>query len=701
MTAADEAYEAAVKEIRRVQEAGEEELRLDRTRYQALARIPVEIADLTGVKMIDLDRTSVADLTPIASMTWLESLSLSQTRITDLSLLRNLTSLQYLAVDGTGVSDISSLSGITGLRTLWLSGTAITDLSPMVGLTALNFLSLDGTAVTDISPLGTLVELRNLHLENTAISDLSTLAKLTSLQVVWLFHTSIADISPLADLKELETLWLGDTAVVDVAPLSGLPRLTSLLLNGTRVANLSSLVSLTSLKTLWLDQTPVVDLSPIAALTELQALRVDQTAVTDLSPLAGLIALETLSLRQTEVTDLSPCSSLTSLRNLRLELTSITDLSPLANLASLKTLTLDGSLATDLRPLCRLSGLAIKPENSLTFWEGLRFNHTPATGSDVELARLAEIEDNEQRSRETLVYLNTLPPWPEPLPWQPPPSVPDAPPPPPDPDQLPQVDISPEGLDLASSPIAQVDLSDPIKARLYAKLPDAAATLLRHGNRYPEVAGPARELVSLTSVAFDSADLLDIHLQLAALTDVRTADADRPLLERLDPDCRTALDAVLRIGPGVTLGHPDVDALEVRLAEYARLRQPATVAEGERRVTGALAERKELATERLRKVAGQVSKAGDEGRLPEYRRGFSRNVIIALGAVASGLTEATQGYVYGEIAIAAAHFLVLHRDAIIATAPAWGQTGYAWLEYILVRADLILRDAKSGHLNKQ
>lgn len=539
---------------------------------------------------------------------------------------------------------------LTNLVTLNLAHTAVSDLAPLAGLTALRRLTLNGSAVTDLALLARLTALKWLNLSETAVTDLAPIAGLTALQRLWLNQSAVTDLHPLATLTALQSLWLGQTAVTDLSPLAGL----------------------SALRMLWLSLTPITDLAPLSRLTALQSLWLDQTAVTDLVPLARLTALRTLWLSQTAITDLAPLAGLTAL----------TDLS------------LDGSSVLDLRPIRALGKLG----TSIT--AGLSFQSTPATAHDAELARLAGIKGREDRTRQTLAYLNTLPPWPEPLPWVPPAALPGNAPPPPEPDPIPKVDVSAQGLDLAASPIDPADLTDPIKARLYARLPGAVATLLRQGNRYPEVAGPAQALADLTAVPFDAADLLDIHLQLAALTDLRVADPDRPKPERLDPDCRLALDAVLRIGPGVTLGHPDVDALEERLAAYARTRQPATVAEGERRVTGALADSADLATPRLRKVAGQVAKAGDDGRTAGYRRGFSRNVILALGAVASGLGEAATGIVYGEVVLAAAQFLVQHRDAIIATAPAWGQTGYAWLEYILVRAELMLRDVRAGKVTK-
>ncbi len=54
-------------------------------------------------------------------------------------------------------------------------------------------------------------------------------------------------------------------------------------------------------------------------------------------------------------------------------------------------------------------------ENEKSFYSGLQFRNTPAAAADIELARLAEIEDSATRTRDTLAYLKTLPEWPLPL----------------------------------------------------------------------------------------------------------------------------------------------------------------------------------------------------------------------------------------------------------------------------------------------
>ena len=379
---------------------------------------------------------------------------------------------------------------------------------------------------------------------------------------------------------------------------------------------------------------------------------------------------------------------LTGLREINLRETAISDLAPLQGLTGLQRLWLDQTGVADLRPIRDLPQLGAGPGG------GVWFQNTAATARDASLQRLALIADDQQRWPETRAYLQTLPPWPQPLAWAiPAAALPDQPPAAPEADPVPRIIVGEAGLDLAPSPLDPADVTDPIKARIYARLPEAVATLHRFSNRFAELKAPTDALRALVAVPFAEADLLDIHLQLAALSDLRAADAGRSAAERLDPDAMAALDAVLRLGPPVTLGHPDVDLLEERLIAYARNRLAATVAEGERRVAAGLADTPALATARLRATAGMVANAGDEGRVAGYRRGLHRAVVVALVTVAEGVVDTATGLVIGDITFAAAQFLLLHKDAIMATAPAWGETGAAWLEYMLARANLMVRNA--------
>lgn len=253
----------------------------------------------------------------------------------------------------------------------------------VAGWRTLARVNLDGTQVSDLSPLRGLSELWSVSADDTRVADLSPLAGMTGLRTLWLNRTPVADLAPLADLRSLEYLLLEDTAVSDLTPLRRLRTLSNLSLHGAAgVADISALADTGNLLLLSLDRTAVADIGPVRALRRLARLSVAGTAVQDVSPLAGLAHMAGLFLTRSQV--------------------------------------------ADLRPLQNLSLLAGDPlDQRPTF--GLHFRKTPATRLDPELDRLSRIDDADERGAQTLAYLRSLPPWPAPLPWLPPPGPPDVP----------------------------------------------------------------------------------------------------------------------------------------------------------------------------------------------------------------------------------------------------------------------------------
>lgn len=128
----------------------------------------------------------------------------------------------------------------------------------------------------------------------------------------------------------------------------------------------------------------------------------------EIARIKGLIQI---NLNKTKISDLSPLAGLTELRVLTLNQTGVSDLTALAGLTGLRRLSLNHTGVSDLRPLIGLEKLGDGD------FSGLWFRDTPAVRLDDNLARLAGIKDDEQRAKDVLVYLKTLPPWPEVLPW--------------------------------------------------------------------------------------------------------------------------------------------------------------------------------------------------------------------------------------------------------------------------------------------
>jgi hypothetical protein len=181
MSAADDAYAAAVKEIRRVREMGRDALILDDEPYRVLNQIPDAVADLQNLRRLILTQTAVADLAPLAGLTKLQSLSLNQTAVADLAPLARLTKLQSLRLTQTTVADLAPLARLTKLQSLRLTQTAVADLAPLASLTALQILLLNGTDIADLAPLAGLVNIQDLTLDGTQVIDLRPVKGLAKL----------------------------------------------------------------------------------------------------------------------------------------------------------------------------------------------------------------------------------------------------------------------------------------------------------------------------------------------------------------------------------------------------------------------------------------------------------------------------------------------------------------------------------------
>jgi internalin A len=500
--------------------------------------------------------------------------------------------------------------------------------------------------------------LQHLDLKNTLITDLAMLGELAELQHLDLVNTKITDLAPLAGMTGLQTLKLDNTQITDFAPLAGLIGLRALGLSNTQIKDLTQLVALTDLKRIWINDTQISDLTPLGGMTGLQLISFNNSRVNDLGPLAGLVELLGLFLNNTQVIDLRPIAKLEKISRV---------------------------------------GLVGHEGGVIILDQYLGFQNTYATQRDARLAELANASEPE-RTRETLAYLRTLPHWPEPYtpaattdgsPPQPIGGIPDAP----DPDQVPRLVLTADArIDLPPILATEAELADPIRKRLYDRLPTALDALLRYSNRFPELDSPARALRELLEVPFSEADFLLMHLEIDALTDIRESQSNRPENDKLDVDCMNALASVLRIAPPITMGHPDIDLLEDRGRQYQRSRIPESAAAAEKQIVRGL-DKNDLATERTQEFARRTAMASDGGRVAELRRGFTKNVVLIMYFMTEQTTAAATGYVFGSVTVSAAQFLLVHKDAILATAPTWGQSGFAWVQYVMIQAQRIIDEA--------
>ncbi len=456
----------------------------------------------------------------------------------------------------------------------------------------------------------------------------------------------------------------------ELAALAGLQVLD---LDNTQVADLAPLAALTGLQELWLDNTRVADLAPLAALTGLQVLWLDNTQVADLAPLAALTGLQFLDLNNTQVADLAPLAALTGLQDLRLDNTQVADLAPLAALTGLERLDLDNTQVADLRPLAGLARLSAESVVS-----GLSYRSTPATERDARLAELSRIKDSSERARETLAYLQTLPPWPDPYT---PEATPDGSPPQPigtmpaPPEQDPALPLvwSERGFTFAARSVT----SDPVTEAALAELRDLLEDLRRKGNRHDDLYRLAGTLLERSAGAVADLNMVSLHLSYQRL---RRLHANRQAREELfDAETVTTLEAVLNTVPAVTLADEGVRTLIERQEADRAERRSAAETEAETRMLEAVEKAEAVFAPVVQETARETLRPGVEDRLSGTKRVLSLNAMIAVvSSVAVKVVDDAIGGVIG-------NFAYEHGAALLAQAAAVSWDAFVWAQSVLAR----------------
>ena len=325
---------------------------------------------------------------------------------------------------------------------------------------------------------------------------------------------------------------------------------------------------------------------------------------------------------------------LTGLQSLELDGTRISDLAPLKGLTGLRQLGLHGTKVDDLRPIASFGGLGgvdFVGENdisiTLRMHRGLNFNNTPATRRDARLAKLAEIETDDPRTRETLDYLRSLPPWPEPYT---PAATPDGSPPQPiggistPPEQDPALPLiwDGEGFDFQAESIA----TDPVTEAALADLRDLLDVLRRKGNAHDDLYRIAGELQERSAGDVSDLNMVKLHLSYQKLRRLHKGRAGRE--NPFDDETVSHMEAVFDILPGVTLADENVHTLIQR--QEAERASDLSAREDE--LSAKLLEDAQHPDApfkpAVKDIAGEVLREGVDDRLSGMRRILSRNVVI-------------------------------------------------------------------------
>jgi internalin A len=277
---------------------------------------------------------------------------------------------------------------------------------------------------------------------------------------------------------------------------------------------------------------------------------------------------------------------------------------------------------------------------------------------------------------ETLAYLRSLPPWPEPYT---PAATPDGSPPQP----IGAIPVAPEQD--AALPLvwgeggfaflaASID-SDPVTEAALADLRGLLDDLRRKGNRHDDLYRLAGELQERSAGAVRDLNMVKLHLSYQKLRRVHARRGTRE--DGFDDETVTTMEAIFEVLPGVTLADDGVRVLTERQdAERAR-RVPAAEAEAAGRVlTDVQADDAPFAPE-VKDVAREILRPGMDDRLAATKGILSRNTVLVVLTFVS--TKGVDWAVGGPVG----NFVYDHGTDLLAYAATMGDDALIWAQSVL------------------
>ena len=371
-----------------------------------------------------------------------------------------------------------------------------------------------------------------------------------------------------------------------------------------------SIAGLTGLRELDFKGTKISDLSPISGMVRMGWLYLSGTKVSELSPLKSMLGMRWLDVSNTNVSDLEPLAGMEEIVFLWLHKTQVSDLSPLAGMKKIVSLSLHATQVKDPRPVLNFSGLRNGTE--LTTFS---FHDTPFTRGNPQAAYIAEFDEQGKRADYLFDYLRD---------WLPPGEVET-----PAPDDLFPILTDGGRLEVAQSLPTEAERDEQLKRVLHERLRDKARDLAQAaGNRFPRLAARARAVLVQVDRDFDDVDLLILHLEIEDLS-VR-AIAGQEEGEVFPTEVTGPLADVLQIGPGLTLGHPDVETLNDRLSRFRSDPVPADEKRAHDALSAVTAEDTQAIGPRLAELEAQLAGLPEQVAL-QVQRPVHRNMLWRIG----------------------------------------------------------------------
>ena len=157
----DKHFEEVIKTVLKIE--GKKIYNTDLEGIEKLDLNTLDIEYFPSLKILDLSRNHIKDLSGIDKLDNLEELNLYGNKIDDIKLLSAMSKLKTLDLANNNISDIDSLSNLYNLETVDLSFNKISNIEPLLNLRNLNTLDISKNNIKSKDDIKKLSFVKNLY----------------------------------------------------------------------------------------------------------------------------------------------------------------------------------------------------------------------------------------------------------------------------------------------------------------------------------------------------------------------------------------------------------------------------------------------------------------------------------------------------------------------------------------------------------
>ncbi len=280
-----------------------ETLRTLELEYDSMSQQQLEGIDfgkLTSIWRLNLNgNEGINDISPLQPLSEeISYLEINNTSVSDLSVLSSFKDLLSIEADQCEISDLTPLAGLEKIESIRFNENKITTLFPLVGIRTLKKIKVNNNELSDLNGTEGMIYLESIEASYNKLKSIEELSNSVLLKKVFVNGNSISDISVLKKCeKSLEYVSINDNTITDLSPLTNAQNLKFLSFDNNDVTDIKALSNCKMLKMISGDNNKLTNLDGIENCKDLNYIFMPRNQISDTNALDKITASKGVSLK--------------------------------------------------------------------------------------------------------------------------------------------------------------------------------------------------------------------------------------------------------------------------------------------------------------------------------------------------------------------------------------------------------------------